>query len=72
MRYREVERKLRSLGCVNLSHKGTGSHRKWYNPAAKNTVPVPIPDWGSRDLKNGTLRAIVRQLELAWEDFNRV
>ena len=69
MKYREVARKLRALGCVELPHRGTGSHRKWYNPASHNQLPVPVPDWGSKDLKIGTLRAIVRQLEFDWEDF---
>ncbi len=27
------------------------------------------PDWGSKDLKNGTLRAAVKQLGLDWDEF---
>jgi predicted RNA binding protein YcfA (HicA-like mRNA interferase family) len=67
MKYREVARKLTSLGCLELPRSGGGSHRKWFNPATnRGTV---IPDWGGRDLKQGTVRAAVRQLGIEWRDF---
>jgi mRNA interferase HicA len=66
VRYREVEKKLRKLGCVELGSKG-GSHRKWINPAEGRGAP--IPDWGTKDLKTGTLRAAVKQLGLDWDAF---
>jgi mRNA interferase HicA len=28
-----------------------------------------LPDWGAKDLKLGTLRAVVRQLGLDWQEF---
>ena len=28
-----------------------------------------LPDWGSRDLKTGTLRSAIRQLDINWEEF---
>lgn len=66
MKYREVEKKLRKLGCIELKSKG-GSHRKWINPSAERGAPVP--DWGSKDLKMGTLRAAIKQLGLEWDKF---
>ena len=66
MKYREVEKKLRKLGCIELKSKG-GSHRKWVNQATERGAPVP--DWGRKDLKNGTLRAAIKQLGLEWDDF---
>ena len=69
MRYREVAHKLRALGCVELSRRGSGSHRKWSNPVLNKATVVP--DWGSKDLKTGTLRAIVKQLGLEWEKFDQ-
>lgn len=70
MRYREVARKLRDLGCEELAQRTGGSHRKWINPTTgKGTV---IPDWGNQDLKIGTLRSIVRQLGLDWEQFKSI
>jgi len=28
-----------------------------------------VPDWGGKDLKMGTVRAIVKQLDLDWKVF---
>jgi predicted RNA binding protein YcfA (HicA-like mRNA interferase family) len=67
MRYREVARKLMALGCQELPRKGRGSHRKWHNH--RNNHSTVIPDWGSRDLKLGTVRAAVRQLGIEWREF---
>ena len=30
---------------------------------------APIPDWGAKGLKIGTLRAAVKQLGLDWDKF---
>jgi predicted RNA binding protein YcfA (HicA-like mRNA interferase family) len=57
--YREVTRKLLALGCTELPRKSGGSHRKWFNPALQKITS--LPDWGSRDLKLGTVRAAVKQ-----------
>ena len=69
MKYREVARRLASLGCRELPRTGGGSHRKWLNPATQRLTVVP--DWGARDLKLGTIRAAVRQLGLGWQEFER-
>jgi predicted RNA binding protein YcfA (HicA-like mRNA interferase family) len=70
MKYREVAEKLQKLGCQEIPRRGGGSHRKWYNPLGGRVVP--IPDWGGKDLKMGTLRQIVRQLDLDWEEFKKI
>ena len=67
MKYREAFKKLKALGCEELPRRGAGSHRIWHNPANKHIAP--IPDWGAKDIKLGTLRAVSRQLGLDWEDF---
>jgi len=69
MKYREVARKLQVLGCEELPRRTGGSHRKWHNPLTGRIAPVP--DWRNKDLKVGTLRAIVKQLGLDWEQFRR-
>jgi predicted RNA binding protein YcfA (HicA-like mRNA interferase family) len=69
MKYREVARKLHRLGCEEIPRRSGGSHRKWHNPATEGFAS--IPDWGSRDLKIGTLRHIISQLGLDWETFKR-
>jgi len=67
VKYREAARKLDALGCRELPRRGGGSHRKWHNPSTDRIAPVP--DWGNKDLKLGTLRALVRQLGLDWDTF---
>ncbi len=67
MTYREVARKLGSLGCTELARRSGGSHRKWMNTSTGQVTAVP--DWGGRDLKIGTVRAVVRQLGLDWGKF---
>lgn len=69
MRYREVARKLIALGCREISRTGGGSHRKWLNPVTGQGAA--LPDWGGDDLKLGTIRVALRQLGIAWEDFDR-
>ncbi|MBI4081237.1 MAG: type II toxin-antitoxin system HicA family toxin [Candidatus Lambdaproteobacteria bacterium] len=68
MTYREAAGRLRRLGCEELPRRGGGSHRKWLNPATGRAAP----DWGSKDLKAGTVRAAVRQLGLDWSVFATV
>ncbi len=67
MTYRDVSRKLVALGCAELPRRGGGSHRKWFNPVTQRATVVP--DWGGRELKLGTVRAVVRQIGIAWEQF---
>ncbi len=67
MKYREVAQKLRELGCVHVRNRG--SHRIWENP--KTGEGAPLPDWGGRDIKLGTLRAALRQLGIEWDDFQK-
>lgn len=69
MRYREVTKKLRALGCKEVMRRGGGSHRRWYNPKQQPIVIVSVPDWGSKDLKTGTLRAAVKDLGFDWDEF---
>jgi mRNA interferase HicA len=65
--YRDAARKLAALGCHELERRGGGSHRKWFNPATQHATV--LPDWGSRDLKMGTVRSAIRQLGIDWQDF---
>jgi predicted RNA binding protein YcfA (HicA-like mRNA interferase family) len=70
MRYREAAKKLRKLGCEELARRSGGSHRAWHNPVTG--AVSPLPDWGHKDLKIGTLRQVVRDLGLDWEEFKKV
>jgi predicted RNA binding protein YcfA (HicA-like mRNA interferase family) len=70
MTYKEVAGKLHALGCIELPRRSGGSHRKWMNPF--NNRGAVIPDWGSRDLKAGTLRQAIKQLGIDWADFMEI
>jgi mRNA interferase HicA len=50
-----------------LPRRSGGSHRKWFYPVSGQATVVP--DWGAKDLKLGTVRAAVRQLDLDWQTF---
>jgi len=69
MRYRDVAKRLRKLGCEELRH-GKGSHRVWYNPATGKVAT--IPDWGSKDLAPGTVRAAIRELGISRREFGPI
>jgi mRNA interferase HicA len=69
MTYREAARKLKTLGCNEIPRTGSGSHRKWHNPATNRSTI--LPDWGGNDLKKGTLHGAVRQLGINWSDFEK-
>ena len=43
-----------------MVRRGGGSHRKWFNPATGRGTT--IPDWGEKDLKAGTISAVLKQL----------
>ena len=68
MRYRELTRKLRALGC-EFDRQSRGSHEIWRNPA--NGARTTIPNWGGSDLRTGTIRAIVRDLRVDASAFDR-
>jgi len=67
VKYREIAKRLRELNCEELPRRGGGSHRKWLNPM--NGQATVLPDHGGKDLKLGTLRAVVRQLGIEWDLF---
>lgn len=69
MNYRQLARRLRKLGCEEL-RQAKGSHRYWHNPMTNEVTAVP--DWGSKDLKPGTVRGIIRALGISRKDFGPI
>ena len=65
MKYRELVKRLRQLGC-EFVRNASGSHRIWWNPG--NGQYTTIPDWGSKDLKTGTLRSVLADLGLTMDE----
>ena len=68
MTHRELTRKLRRLGC-ELDRQAKGDHEIWIN--ASTHARTTIPNWGRRDLKQGTISAIIRDPGISREEFER-
>ncbi|MDZ7616246.1 MAG: type II toxin-antitoxin system HicA family toxin [Patescibacteria group bacterium] len=64
-KYREVARRLRGFGW-NFDRPGPGSHEVWRHSATGRHVTLPHH---ARDMAEGTLRAILREAEIAVDDF---
>jgi predicted RNA binding protein YcfA (HicA-like mRNA interferase family) len=62
--YQEVTRKLRKLG-FEFYRSGKGDHEIWFNPDTKQKTTVPH----HREIKEGTLRNILKQGQVDVEDF---
>lgn len=68
MKYRVVAKKLKLFGCNEiLERRSTGSHRIWANPITEKEAS--IPDRGGKELRIGTLRSILKQLEIDYQEF---
>ena len=68
MNHRELTRKLKRMGC-EFYRQGIGSHEVWIN--INNDATTIIPNWRARDLKPGTISAILRDLGISRRDFDR-
>jgi len=58
MKLADLERHLREQGCV--FHREGGAHTIWLNPTKRKISSVPR----HREIKEGTVRAICKQLEI--------
>lgn len=68
MKYAELTRKLRRLGCEFTRH-GAGSHEIWRNPDTGKQAPIPYHR--SKDIGAGLLARILRALEIDRQDFDQ-
>jgi predicted RNA binding protein YcfA (HicA-like mRNA interferase family) len=64
---KQLIRVLRKLGCVEK--RQTGSHRIFYCSMQKRIISVPFHN---KDIKKGLLGAIIKDLDLSLEEFNRL
>ncbi|WP_089943849.1 type II toxin-antitoxin system HicA family toxin [Candidatus Entotheonella palauensis] len=55
------------MNCDEIPRRSGGSHRKWHNSTTGSATV--IPDWGSKDLKQGTIKSAIQQLGIDWQDF---
>jgi predicted RNA binding protein YcfA (HicA-like mRNA interferase family) len=64
-RYREVARRVRTFGFV-FDRPGPGSHEVWRHATTGQKVTIPHH---SREMAEGTLRAILREAKIPVDDF---
>lgn len=68
MKYAELTRKLRRLGC-HFTRYGAGSHEIWRNPATGKQVPIPYHR--TKDIGPKLLSRILCQLGIDRQDFDQ-
>jgi predicted RNA binding protein YcfA (HicA-like mRNA interferase family) len=66
MTYRELARKLSTLGC-DFKRQSRGSHEIWINPRKNLTAVIPRH---TGDLPRGTVSAILKQLGIDRDEFD--
>ena len=64
--YHEVTRRLRRHG-FRFYRRGRGSHELWVRDADGRVVPVP--HYRGRKIPKGTVRAIIREIDVSVEEF---
>ena len=62
--YQKVTRKLRKLG-FQFYRSGKGDHEIWFNPESRIKTTIPH----HREIKEGTLRNILKQAQIDIGDF---
>ncbi len=65
--YREVIKKARKAGFVFRRNTG-GSHEIWWNENKKKTCVIPH----HREIKPGTLKSIIEQMNLTEKEFKNL
>lgn len=58
MKYNELHRLLREIGCYPIKNKSIAGHPAWFSPVTGRTFPTS--NHGSEDVKRGTLKNILR------------
>ena len=64
-KYREIVRLLKRYG-FEFHRQAAGSHEIWYNPATKRFTTIPNH---TGDMPEGTLKAILNQAGISFDDF---
>ena len=64
--YRDLTRRLRKLGFRFYRH-GKGSHELWVRDTDGRVVPVP--HHRGKDIRKGTVRAIIREVGVSVAEF---
>lgn len=65
--YREIIKKARKAGFV-FRRNTAGTHEIWWNEVTKKTCVIPH----HREIKSGTVKSIIKQMDLTQEDFEKL
>jgi len=68
MKYAELTRKLRRIGC-EFTRYDAGSHEIWRNPATGKQVPIPYHR--TKEIGPKLLSRILRELGINRKDFDK-
>jgi predicted RNA binding protein YcfA (HicA-like mRNA interferase family) len=68
MRYKELTKKLKRLGC-EYARQAAGSHEVWKNPRTNGAAV--IPRHGNQEIATGTLHKILKELGLTLDDLQK-
>ena len=66
-RYREIIKRLKEFG-FEFDRQAAGSHEVWFNATTNRYTTIPNH---SGDMPEGTLRAILKQAGIGFEQFLR-
>jgi predicted RNA binding protein YcfA (HicA-like mRNA interferase family) len=66
MKYEQVVKRLKKLGFT-FYRQGKGSHELWVR--SEDGKVVPIPKHKGKDIKKGTLGAIIREIGVSLDEF---
>jgi len=58
MKYSELHKLLKEIGCYPIKHKQIAGHPAWYSPITGRYFPTS--NHGSEEVKRGTLKNILR------------
>ena len=67
LRYREIVQRIKRLG-FEFDRQAAGSHEIWFNPVTRHSTTIPNHPG---DMRERTLRAILRQAGVGTEEFLR-
>lgn len=67
IRYDELARKLQRAGYFAIRKS---KHVIYFNP--RGQITIPIPHKHSRDVRVGLLKAIIKEMRISNEDFNKL
>jgi len=66
---REVQKRLKKLG-FRFYRQGKGSHEIWTRDEGGKIIPVP--SYKGKNIRKGTIAAIIRELGMSVEEFMKL